>query len=143
MDGSCHNLMIKDGSPMGIGVHITSAYGETLLSYGLAVGLGTNNIAEWEALERGLKECLQMVKSATGIKEIVIHSDSQIIVNQFAKAWAVKQVSFTPYLNRCHELRDKLKELGAHVTVKWVAREENMIADKLSKIGRDKEKLKH
>lgn len=129
---------------MGIGVHITSAYGETLLSYGLAAGLGTNNIAEWIALERGLKECLELVKVSNGdIKDIIIHSDSQIIVNQFAKTWAVKQVSFTPYLERCHTLRDILARYRANVTVKWVAREENTIADKLSKIGRDKEKIKH
>jgi ribonuclease HI len=91
----------------------------------------TNNMAEYNAAIDALRAVYH-----TGYRgPVVLHGDSQLVVNQFNGKW------------KCHKL--ELQELLAHlhratsffdsVDVVWVPREENAIADELSRLAYEKE----
>lgn len=134
VDGSCHNLMLNGGSPMGVGLHLVC--GDLVIDHAYYVGLGTNNIAEWQGLVLGFEEALKLHKIAR-ISELVIYSDSQIIVYQYNGKYAVNNQEFLPFYTKAKQLE---KLFGSEVLIKleWIPREQNNIADKLSKLGRDK-----
>jgi ribonuclease HI len=90
----------------------------------------TNNVAEY----LGLSSLLDQI-SKRGIKNVSIHGDSQLVVNVVSGLWGKKKVhKNAPHLRRyALYCREKLKETGS--SIKWIPREQNMGADKLSKDG--------
>lgn len=72
----------------------------------------TNNEAEYLAIIQALEDNKE--------KEICIHSDSQLVVNQLNQKFAIKE-------NRLRELAEKVWKLceGRSVTFNWTPREKN------------------
>lgn len=83
----------------------------------------TNNVAEWSAVEHGLR-------AAAGLRpeSLEIHGDSQLVINQLTGRWRMHAVHLRPYRDRCLGL---LK--GIDWQARWVPREENEAADALSR----------
>ncbi|CAL8088577.1 unnamed protein product [Prunus armeniaca] len=72
----------------------------TKVEYALRFNFRTsNNEAKYEALLAGLR----LAKSMSAI-QIVIHSDSQLIVNQITADYAAKDASMSAYLSAPHQL---------------------------------------
>jgi ribonuclease HI len=94
---------------------------------GLAGRRVTNNYAEYTALV----ECLKKLKGLKLQGGVVVRSDSQLLVGQMSKGWAVKGGG---YVEKLKEARDLLKEVGP-VKFEWVPREQNEEADLLSRIA--------
>ena len=92
----------------------------------------TNNYAEYTALV----EVLRKLKELKTEGDVVIRSDSQLLVGQMSKGWAAKGGG---YLGKLKEARDLLKEFGS-VTFEWIPREQNEEADLLSRIAYEKHK---
>ena len=91
----------------------------------------TNNYAEYKALV----EALNRLKALRKVKnEVVIRSDSQLLVGQMSKGWAVKGGG---YLGMLKQARDLLKEFDA-VSFEWVPRKKNQEADLLSRLAYEK-----
>lgn len=90
----------------------------------------TNNYAEYTALV----EALRKLKDLKTEGDVVIRSDSQLLVGQMSKGWKVKGGG---YLGKLKEARDLLKEFGS-VTFEWIPREQNGDADLLSRIAYEK-----
>ncbi|XP_074277898.1 uncharacterized protein LOC141601509 [Silene latifolia] len=86
----------------------------------------TNNAAEYEACLLGLRSALEL-----GIRKLLVHRDSSLVVNQVAGSWKVKSGSLAPYQMRIEGLEAYFDE------VKYVhfPREENQFADALSKLA--------
>ncbi len=90
------------------------------------IGITTNNVAEYTALLRGLERAHEL-----GIKNIRVFSDSELMVKQINGIYSIKN--------------EKLKGLAAKImhlittfdsfVLKHIPREENKLADKLSKDG--------
>jgi len=99
---------------------------------GLAGYAVTNNYAEYTALV----EVLKRLKELKTEGEVVIRSDSQLLVGQMSKKWEAKGGG---YLGKLKEARDLLKEFGS-VMFEWIPREQNEEADLLSRIAYEKNK---
>ncbi len=92
----------------------------------------TNNFAEYTALVEALRKLKQLRVRGN----IVVRSDSQLLVGQMSKGWAVKGGG---YLGKLKEARDLVKEFAA-VSFEWIPREKNEEADLLSRIAYEKYK---
>jgi ribonuclease HI len=90
----------------------------------------TNNFAEYFALVAAL----QKVKELRIEGDVVVRSDSQLLIGQMSKGWAVKGGG---YLEKLKEARDLTKEFGS-ITFEWVPRDQNQEADLLSRIAYEK-----
>ena len=84
----------------------------------------SNNCAEYAGCIAALRYCLKH-----DISEATIYGDSNIVINQMAGLWGVKEGSYTPYAQEAWTLRHQL--LG--VSFIWIPREQNVTADALSK----------
>jgi len=94
---------------------------------GLAGYNVTNNFAEYVALV----EALAKLKELRIEGDVTVRSDSQLLIGQMSKGWAVKGGG---YLEKLKEARDLLGEFGS-ITFEWVPREKNQEADLLSRIA--------
>lgn len=86
----------------------------------------TNNEAEYTGLILGLEKALEL-----GIRKLKIEGDSTLIVNQVNHAWKVKE----PHLHPLFLRATQLVALFDEATLQYIPREQNKVADKLSKEG--------
>lgn len=106
----------------------------------LFLGEKTNNQAEYIALAYGLflvKKLLQKKETTTHNKniELVIHSDSQLLIRQLNGQYKVKNEQLATIKKNIDAMRQGLKCLFVHVP-----REYNKEADALANLGIDKKK---
>jgi ribonuclease HI len=96
--------------------------GTVLAAHGEAIGVATNNVAEYSALVAGLAKAAELQ-----IPELEVVSDSELMVKQMSGIYRVKNEA----------LRELSLEAARHaravgkVTYTAVRREENKLADKL------------
>lgn len=121
-DGACSG----NPGPSGIGVAITFE-GRTI-EIAEYIGIATNNIAEYSALIRALKEAISL-----GVEEVHAHMDSELAVKQINGIYKVKNAGIKPLHKEATML---LRAFKKHTLV-HVPREQNKLADKLSKMGTD------
>jgi ribonuclease HI len=89
----------------------------------------TNNVAEYVAASRALEWLLaQKYRGA-----VVMMGDSQLVIRQMTGEYEVRAEHLGPY----HEWLGQLAGQFSHVEWKWVPREENRVADALSKRALD------
>ena len=81
-DGACSG----NPGPMGIGIVITE--GTWRQEAGEYLGIGTNNIAELVAIERGLQLAAPRIESVT--RRVRVHSDSSYAIGLLDKGWKAK-----------------------------------------------------
>jgi ribonuclease HI len=60
---------------------------------------------------------------------LIVHSDSQLVVNQVSGLWNVKEEKFQEWLEKLRNLLSKFKSWE----IKWIPAEENNFCDKLVK----------
>ncbi|CAL8094090.1 unnamed protein product [Prunus armeniaca] len=89
-------------------------------------GRTSNNEAEYEAFLVGLR----LAKSMSA-KQISIHSDSHLIVNQITADFAARDASMSAYLSTTHQL---LKEFQAY-EIRQIPRMKNSYADALAQLA--------
>ncbi len=96
--------------------------GETLREYGEAIGIQTNNIAEYQALITGLKIAKEYCPN-----HLICHLDSELVVKQLSGEYRVKMVTFQPLIEEITELKSHFP----HISFVYVPREQNKRADAL------------
>jgi probable phosphoglycerate mutase len=96
--------------------------GTVLAAHGEAIGVATNNVAEYRALVAGLERAL-----ALGVDDLEVVSDSELLVKQMRGEYRVKNEALRELSLRAGGLA---RELG---TVRYTAvrRERNELADRL------------
>ena len=107
----------------GIGIIIKDAQGENLRELYKYIGQATNNVAEYTALIYALQEALIL-----GLKDVVIHSDSELLVKQISGEYRVKNANLKPYFEQFLHLKTGLDKLE----VKQISRQQNQQTDKLA-----------
>ena len=96
--------------------------GTVLDARGEAIGVATNNVAEYSALVAGLREALDR-----GVTELEVRSDSELMVRQMLGEYRVKNKDLQAlFLDASRAAR----QIGA-VTFTHVRREHNELADRL------------
>ena len=113
--------------PAGFGVRIEHADG-TIVELKAAIGITTNNIAEYSGLLAALRWAIE-----NGISELHILADSDLLVKQMRGEYRVK----SPGLQPLHEeARSLVKRIG-RVKFEHVRREFNKDADRLANEAMD------
>ena len=96
--------------------------GTVLEARGTAIGVATNNVAEYRALVDGLRRASEL-----GVDELEVVSDSELIVKQMRGEYRVKNEALRALHREASTLADGLKR----VTYTAVRREQNELADRL------------
>jgi len=128
IDGSCEPM--NPGGNMGWGVHI-EIEGQAL-DYAESIRKdpkNTSNVAEYLALIKLLSELQNIVQPTM----VIVSSDSAMLVNQMNKRWRIKKGSYAETAYRALIDINNLRNLGYSFEFHWIPREENEIADRLSK----------
>ncbi|HCL90503.1 MAG TPA: hypothetical protein DHW70_04200 [Candidatus Atribacteria bacterium] len=120
VDGACY----PNPGNMAIGIVIYKD-GELFKKISEAIGYGTNNIAEYKALIRGLEEVKEI-----NPERIDIYCDSQLLVKQLNKKYKVKNGGIIPLFNRVEEI---IRTIPGKVYFIWNRRDNNVMADGLAK----------
>jgi probable phosphoglycerate mutase len=125
---NCDGAARGNPGPAGAGAVVTDADGEVLVEIAEGLGETTNNVAEYTAAIRGLEAA-----KALGADEVLLRSDSQLMINQMTGRYRVK----TPHLQPLHrQVRDLVRSFS-RVEFEHVPRERNAHADRLANKGVD------
>jgi ribonuclease HI len=124
----CDGAARGNPGPAGAGVQITTADGEVVAEIAAGLGETTNNVAEYTAAIRGLERAGEL-----GATDVLLRSDSQLLINQLTGRYRVKSPHLQPLYRRLREL------VGAFERVRFehVPRERNGEADRLANEGVD------
>ena len=108
--------------PAAYGYVLEADDGTMLAAHGEAIGVATNNVAEYRALIAGLEKAVEL-----GIEELEVFSDSELLVRQMTGIYRVKNAAL-------QELQREAARVAARVArVRYTAvrREHNELADRL------------
>jgi ribonuclease HI len=96
--------------------------GQVLAAHGEAIGVATNNVAEYRALVAGLAKALEL-----GAEEVEVVSDSELLVKQMTGDYRVKNPALIELSLEAAALARCLRR----VRYRAVKRAENELADRL------------
>ncbi|HZO62944.1 MAG TPA: reverse transcriptase-like protein [Gaiellaceae bacterium] len=96
--------------------------GTVLEARGTAIGVATNNVAEYRALVDGLRRAVEV-----GVDELEVVSDSELLVKQMRGEYRVKNAALAVLQREAAALAGRL----GRVTYTAVRREQNETADRL------------
>ncbi len=108
--------------PAAYGFVLEAEDGTVLEARGEAIGVATNNVAEYSALLEGLRRAAEL-----GVSELEVVSDSELMVKQMTGVYRVKNEALRGLSVEAARLA---RGLG-RVTYRNVRREENELADRL------------
>ncbi len=120
--------LFTDGGARGNPGPAAAAYvleaddGTVLAAHGEAIGIATNNVAEYRALVAGLEQA-----RALGVDEVEVVSDSELLVKQMRGEYRVKNPALQDLSLAAAGLA---RQIGA-VSYTAVRREHNELADRL------------
>ena len=114
--------------PAGYGVRIESPDGAVVDELHGALGIATNNVAEYNGLLAALQWAVER-----GERRVHIRADSELLVKQMRGEYRVKNPGLQPLYVRARLLAAQLDE----VKFEHVRREFNTEADRLSNLGMD------
>jgi ribonuclease HI len=96
--------------------------GTVLDAHGEAIGVATNNVAEYRALVAGLEKAVEL-----GVDDLEVVSDSELLVRQMTGEYKVKNET----LRDLNEEAEALARRLGRVRYTAVRREHNVLADRL------------
>ena len=114
--------------PAGYGVRIQSQDGTVLDELHGALGIATNNVAEYNGLLAALQWAVD-----NNVSRVQIRADSELLVKQMRGEYKVKNPGLQPLYVRARLLVAELDD----VKFEHVRREFNAEADRLSNLGMD------
>jgi ribonuclease HI len=114
--------------PAGYGVRIEDSGGALLAELHEALGVTTNNVAEYRGLLAALAWALEH-----GRAPLHIRSDSELLVKQMRGEYRVKHPGLQPLHRDAKVLVDRIGQ----VTFEHVRRERNQEADRLANLAMD------
>ena len=114
--------------PAGYGVSIETSQGAIINELTGAIGVATNNNAEYRGLIAALEYLVERQH-----RDVIIRSDSQLLTRQMSGQYRVKH----PTLRKLHIRAKELEALLANVKYEYIPRELNQRADKLANVAMD------
>lgn len=106
--------------PAAYGAVILSETGQILVELGENLGIRTNNYAEYQAVIAALRHLKANFPGA----EVDIRMDSKLVVEQLSGRWQIKH----PELRELAQEAQRIMR-GLNVSLSWVPREQNSLAD--------------
>jgi ribonuclease H / adenosylcobalamin/alpha-ribazole phosphatase len=108
--------------PAAYGYVLEAGDGTVLDARGEAIGVATNNVAEYRGLLAGLEAALER-----GVEEVEVVSDSELVVKQMRGEYKVKNEALRDLVDEAQALESRFRR----VTYTAVRREHNELADRL------------
>jgi ribonuclease HI len=127
-DGACWN----ERNPPIMGIGVFAEVNEKVapeLHHSEMIGVGTNNVAEYQAFLKALEIGLVWAKRNTKPR-VAIFGDSLLIVNQFRGTWECRKKHLQPFWQQAKILSEQYPRES--LVVGWIPRERNKDADLLS-----------
>jgi ribonuclease H / adenosylcobalamin/alpha-ribazole phosphatase len=117
--------------PAGYGAVVRDAdSGEVLVERLGALGVTTNNVAEYTGLIAGLRAATEL-----GATEVEVRMDSKLVIEQMSGRWQIKHPGLRPLAAEAATLVQRFSA----VRFTWVPREQNRHADALANAAMDGE----
>jgi ribonuclease H / adenosylcobalamin/alpha-ribazole phosphatase len=115
--------------PAGYGSVVWTADHETVLAESKqAIGIVTNNVAEYRGLIAGMEEALKV-----GATEVDVRMDSKLVVEQMSGRWQVKHPDLKVLMEQAKSVAAKFDRID----YAWIPRAENSHADRLANEAMD------
>ncbi|HUI11075.1 MAG TPA: ribonuclease HI family protein [Bacteroidota bacterium] len=113
----------------GVGIVVTDEHEEPVMTLRGFIGVCTNNVAEYTAMETLLAKA-----AALQCARLIIHSDSELMVRQLIGKYKVKDSVLKTHHAKTVKL---LKALPFPFELRHIPREQNREADRLANLGID------
>ena len=124
----CDGAARGNPGPAGAGSQLTTPDGEVVAEISRGLGETTNNVAEYTAAILGLERAREL-----GATEVLLRSDSQLLINQLVGVYKVKAGHLLPLYRRVQQLASDF----GRIRFEHVPRERNAEADRLANEGVD------
>jgi len=115
--------------PAAIGVTIKDDKGNLVTSISRRIGRATNNQAEYRAIIAGLEKAIEL-----GAREVMIYSDSELIVKQINGRYRIKNTSLRILYENLVKLISPLEKFS----IQHVPRKRSIEADVLANKALDR-----
>jgi len=116
--------------PAGAGAVVFDSLGKRVAEVSDYLGVATNNIAEYEAVLRGLKKLLtEFPEGHFKQADVEVRMDSKLVIEQLKGVYKVKHPNLVP---RYLEVKNLITRSFGNVLYTHVPREKNKDADKLA-----------
>jgi len=117
--------------PAGYGAVVRDAdSGAVLAERAAAIGVATNNVAEYQGLIAGLRAAAEVAPDA----DVEVRMDSKLVVEQMSGRWKIKHPSMRPLAAEASGLA---AARPSPVRYRWIPRERNKDADRLANEAMD------
>ncbi|MBM9589793.1 ribonuclease HI family protein [Leptospira sp. 201903075] len=124
----CDGSSRGNPGPAAIGVSFQNNDGIEFFSLSEKIGNATNNVAEWQALYRGMEEAIKQ-----NLQKIRFRLDSELVVKQMKGEYKVKNKDLLVFKNKCESLKSSFQNFE----IQYIPREQNARADQLANIAQD------
>ncbi|WP_016697005.1 bifunctional RNase H/acid phosphatase [Actinoalloteichus spitiensis] len=115
--------------PAGYGAVVFDAdTGAVLVERAEALGVATNNVAEYQGLIAGLRAAEEL-----GAAEVAVRMDSKLVVEQMSGRWKIKHPQLQPLALTARDLARRFDR----VSYEWIPRARNAHADRLANQAMD------
>jgi ribonuclease HI len=122
--------------PAGAGAVVFDSGGKRVVEVADYLGVATNNIAEYEAVLRGLTKLRdEYPEGYFQHSKVAIRLDSKLIIEQLKGNYKVKHPNLVP---RYLELKNLIARSFPHISFTHVPREQNKDADELANKAMDR-----
>jgi ribonuclease H / adenosylcobalamin/alpha-ribazole phosphatase len=122
--------------PAGAGAVAFDAIGKRVAEVSDYLGVATNNVAEYEAIIRGLKALLaEFGEEHFKTADVLVRMDSKLVIEQMKGAYRVKHPNLIP---RHLEARNLIARSFGKVAFEHVPRERNKDADEMANRAMDR-----
>jgi ribonuclease HI len=108
--------------PAAFAYVLEASDGTVLAAHGEAIGVSTNNVAEYRGLVAGLRKAVDL-----SVGELDVVSDSELLVRQMRGEYRIKNEALRHLADEAEELAGQLRKVGYRA----VRREHNALADDL------------
>ena len=122
-------IIYTDGASLGnpglaaIGAVIKDEQGRLVARISQPIGQATNNQAEYRAIIAALEKAVSL-----GASEVVLNSDSELVVKQINGRYRVKKPSLKPLYQKVKQLQSQLQDFS----IAHIPRQQNREADRLA-----------
>jgi probable phosphoglycerate mutase len=115
--------------PAGYGAVVReAATGEVLVERWAAIGVATNNVAEYSGLVAGLTAAAEL-----GAVDVEVRMDSKLVVEQMSGRWQIKHAGLRALAAEAATVASRFES----VRYTWIPREQNRRADTLANAAMD------
>lgn len=121
--------------PSAIGVYIENENNKKIAGFGKAIGIATNNVAEYKAVVEALAWIIEKKKDLAENAKIYFFLDSKLVCSQIMGIFKVKNADLT---NLLFDVRNLEAQINFPIFYKYVPREQNAEADALVNAALDK-----